>query len=149
LTIDTVKIFKNEQNKHALVSKKLEKRPVKTGEDRPVWKVRPDRIGPDRPVRYRSTGPVPSLLQTSFFFQSRARRYGTVLLSRGTVRYAVLDSYTALSCCHKKNNLLTMISDNIYLISLFALDVNRNLTKITRINYLSISYSRLFHFNFV
>jgi hypothetical protein len=67
----------------------------------------------------------------------------------GTVRYAVLDSYTALPCCHKKNNLLTMISDNIYLISLFALDVNRNPTKITRINYLSISYSRLFHFNFV
>ncbi len=55
MTIDTVKIFKNEQNKHALVSKKLEKRPVKTGEDRPVWKVRPDRTGPAGPVPvYRS-----------------------------------------------------------------------------------------------
>src|SRR4051812_25271933 len=28
--------------------------------------------------------------------RSRARRYGTVLLSRGTVRYAVLEGYTAL-----------------------------------------------------
>jgi hypothetical protein len=31
-----------------------------------------------------------------------------------------------------------MISDIIYLISLFALGFNRNPTKITRINYLSI-----------
>jgi hypothetical protein len=66
----------------------------------------------------------------------------------GTVRYAVLDRYTALPCCRKKNSLLTMIFGDIYLISLFALDANRNPTKITRINYLSISCFRLFHFNF-
>jgi hypothetical protein len=56
----------------------------------------------------------------------------------GTVRYAVLVSYTALPCHRKKDNLLTMTSDDMDLISFFALDVNRNPTKITRINYLSI-----------
>ena len=47
------------------------------------------------PIPYRT---VPSRLGTVRYRKkrSRARRYGTVLMSRGTVRYAVLEGYTAL-----------------------------------------------------
>ncbi len=34
---------------------------------------------------------------------SRAVRYGTVWISRGTVRYAVSDGYTALPCHREKS----------------------------------------------
>ena len=55
MIIESMEIVKNKQNRQVLGPTKflkIKKIPVKTGEDRPVWKVGPGWTGPDR------TGPT-------------------------------------------------------------------------------------------
>jgi hypothetical protein len=60
---------------------------------------------PDQRLTVRGTSTVPYRTETRRYWKkrSRARRYGKVLLSHGTVRYVVWGSYTALPCRCKNN----------------------------------------------
>lgn len=72
--------------------------------------------------------------------RTRDWRYAVPIPYR-TVSYrdeTVLDSYTALPYCRKKNNFLEVILDDMHFISLFISDVIRNPTKMKK-NQLSFN----------